>query len=504
MPVKTISFSAALMASLVAVSACQAQEESVAAPVEASSYADATWDRARAEAEARLANRPRLQEARNVILFIADGMSISTITAARIFDGQSRGESGVENLLSFEDFPNAALVRTYDATQQVPDSAATATALVTGVKTRTGAISLTRDQFVDACAADANVPATLMELAEERGLSTGVISTARITHATPATLYAHSISRNWENDSELPAYATRLGCEDIASQLISFDNGDGMELALGGGRGNFLPQDAGGRRTDGRDLTAEWQAMGRDYVSDAEGFRALDPEDGAPVLGLFTNSHLSYEADRDTAEEPSLAELTAFAIDRLSRNEEGYFLMVEAGRVDHAHHGSNAYRALTDMQAYDAAIAVALERIDLEDTLILVTADHGHTFEIAGYPVRGNPILGLVRSANPLEPGSDSFLSLDQGGQPYTTLGYLNGPNAAASDDEALTEERVLDPDFRQRSTVSLYSETHSGTDVALFANGPRAHYFAGSMEQNTVFHLIVAAYGWGVSDSED
>lgn len=471
--------------------------------VDAERYADATWDRARGEVQARLTMQPRMQEAQNVILFIADGMSISTITAARIFDGQARGESGVENLLSFEDFPNSALVRTYDATRQVPDSAATATAMVTGVKTRTGAISLTRDQFVDACVEDAIVPATLMELAEQRGLSTGVVSTARITHATPATMYAHSISRNWENDSELPAYATQLGCQDIATQLISFDHGNGLELALGGGRANFLPEEAGGRRGDGRDLTREWQAMGRDYVSDAEGLRALDPQSGPPVLGLFTDSHLSYEADRDSAQEPSLAELTGFAIDRLSGNEDGFFLMVEAGRVDHAHHGTNAYRALTDMQAFDAAIAAALERVDLEDTLILVTADHGHTFEIAGYPVRGNPILGLVRSADPMEPGSDSFLYLDQDGQPYTTLSYLNGPNPRRPDDAPLTQEMVLDRDFQQRSAVHLRSETHSGTDVALFANGPRAHYFSGSIEQNTIFHLIVEAYGWGVDEVE-
>lgn len=496
--------------SILALSGCDMEQGagtsepvSTAEPVNPAGYADGTWDRARSEVAARLAAAPRPQHARNVIIFIADGMSISTITAARIFDGQSRGESGVENRLGFETFPDSALIRTYDATQQVPDSASTATALVTGVKTRAGAISLGRDQFLEACAADATVPATMMELAETRGLSTGVISTARITHATPATTYAHSISRNWENDSELPPYAANAGCEDIASQLVAFNHGDGMELALGGGRGSFLPADAGGVRQDGRDLTAEWQAMGRDYVSNAEAFRALDSAAGAPVLGLFTNSHLSYEADRDPAEEPSLAELTSFAIDRLSGDEDGYVLMVEAGRVDHAHHGTNAYRALTDMQAFDAAINAALDKVDLDETLILVTADHGHTFEIAGYPMRGNPILGLARSANPAEPGSDSFLLRDRDGLSYTTLGYLNGANVRRADSAELTEEMVTDPDYRQQAAVPMNSETHSGTDVALFATGPRSYYFNGSLEQNTVFHLMVEALGWGVEDTE-
>lgn len=492
--------------SALCLSACASNPatDARAAPVDPSGYADATWDRARSEVVARLNEPVRPQNARNVILFIADGMSISTITAARIYDGQSRGDSGVENLLSFEQFPNSALIRTYDATQQVPDSASTATAMVTGIKTRAGAISLGRDQYLDACAVDAALPATMMELAETRGLATGVVSSARITHATPATLYAHSISRSWENDGEIPDYAVNAGCIDIASQLIAFNHGDGPEVALGGGRGSFLPADAGGVREDGRDLTAEWQSSGRAYVSDAAGLRALDPLSGPPVLGLFTNSHLSYAADRDDAVEPSLAELTGFAIDRLSGDEDGFFLMVEAGRVDHAHHGTNAYRALTDMQAFDAAIRAALARVDLDETLILVTADHGHTFEIAGYPMRGNPILGLARSADPAEPGADAFILQDQNGLPYTTLGYLNGPNVRRTGGEALTEAAVLDPDYRQEAAVQMWSETHSGTDVALFANGPRAYYFDGSLEQNTIFHLIVEAYGWGVGTAED
>jgi len=510
---KKITVSALALAQGLALSACDAQDSTAApsaaqasspaaAPVEAGDLAaNHSWQRAREEVAARLAAQPRPQRAQNVILFIADGMNIDTITAARIFDGQSRGESGVENRLSFETFPNSAFVRTYDATNQVPDSASTATALVTGVKARISSLSVMPDQYLDACEADAVVPHTLMELAEMRGLSTGVVSTARITHATPASTYAHSIFRDWENDSVMPAEAVEAGCVDIASQLIAFDTGDGMELALGGGRANFLPTEAGGRRADGRDLTAEWEAAGGTYVSDAAGLRALDATSGSRVLGLFNNSHMSYQADRSDAEEPSLAELTAFAIDRLATDEDGYFLMVEAGRVDHAHHGTNAYRALTDMQAYSEAIATALEHVDLDNTLILVTADHGHTFNISGYPMRDNPILGLVRVRNPMEPGSEPQLVMDSHGHPYTTLGYQNGPNIRELDSEELTDEVVLDPNYQQQTAVPLGSETHSGADVPLFANGPRAHYFDGSMEQNTVFHLIVEAYGWGVEE---
>lgn len=464
---------------------------------------DGGWQRGRAEMERRLAVTARPGQARNVILFIADGMSIPTITASRIFDGETVGR-GEANTLSFDTFPNTALIRTYNTDAQVPDSASTATALVTGLKTRSGAISVRADQYLDACAADADLPVTLAEHAERRDLSTGIVTTTRLTHATPATLYAHSLIRSWEADSDITPNGLEAGCQDIAAQLLSFSAGDGIDVAMGGGRERFLPESEGGLRADGRNLIAEWEAGHGVAVGDAAGFRNLDPADDARVLGLFTDSHMAYEADREEAEEPSLAEMTAFAIDRLSHNESGYVLMVEAGRVDHAHHATNAYRALTDMQAFDDAIAAALERVDLDETLILVTADHGHTMTFAGYPSLGNPILGLVRRANPYEPGSQPQLTLDETGRPYTTLGYRNGPNVRRPDGAALDDAEVLAPDYQQESALPLSSETHSGDDVALYATGARAHWFGGSLEQNTVFHLMAAALGWNIADNDE
>ena len=464
---------------------------------------DPSWQRAQAELARRTGLAERPQRARNVILFVADGMSIPTISAARIYAGEQAGD-GEGHTLSFEHFPNAALVRTYNADAQVADSASTATALVTGHKTRSGAISVRADQFLDACAADADLPATLAERAERHGMATGVVSTARLTHATPATMYAHSLIRYWEADTDMAPEGVAAGCVDIAAQLLAFDAGDGIDVAMGGGRARFLPEAEGGVRGDGRDLVAEWRAHDGVAVTDAAGFRALDPASDAPVLGLFADSHMAYEADRDAAEEPSLAEMTGFAIDRLSRDADGYVLMIEAGRVDHAHHATNAYRAMTDMQAFDAAIQAALERVNLDETLILVTADHGHTMTFAGYPARGNPILGLVRRANPYEPGSQPELTLDETGRPYTTLGYHNGPNVRAQEGEPLDEAETTAPDYHQETAVPLSNETHSGADVALYADGPRAHWFGGSLEQNTVFHLMAAALGWNLADEGD
>jgi alkaline phosphatase len=182
--------------------------------------------------------------------------------------------------------------------------------------------------------------------------------------------------------------------------------------------------------------------------------------------------------------------------------------MVEAGRIDHAHHAGNAYRALTDTIALSEAVAVAREMSSDEDTLIIVTADHSHVFTLAGYPMRGNPILGLAATAN--GPMKDAL------GLPYTTLGYANGPGYVADGDrhEFTGEEgqsREADftgdksrpdlsavattaPDYMQESAVPMMSETHAGEDVAIYASGPKAHYFSGTLEQNVIFHIMADA----------
>ncbi len=374
---------------------------------------DAYFKAAQAAIEAAVAKQQMNGPAKNVIIFVGDGMSVATVTAARILDGQVRGVDGESNSLTVDTFPYLALAKTYSHDGQVSDSAPTATAMVTGVKTNNGVIGVNTNVKQGDCAAEAgNTVTTLFEMAEEKGLATGVVSTARITHATPAASYAHTANRDWENS------ATE-GCTDIAQQLVNWAVGDGFEVALGGGRSNFLPAEAAdpeddgakGSRKDGLDLTAAWTAKSNQhaYVWDAKGLNALDMAAGPKVLGLFERSHMEYEADRtnDTAGEPSLAELTTFAIERLKQDEDGFVLMVEGGRIDHAHHAGNAYRALHDALAFDAAIKAALEATNREDTLIVVTADHSHTLTINGYPSRGNPIFDVVREGGEISLAAD-------------------------------------------------------------------------------------------------
>lgn len=456
------------------------------------------WQAARTTLQERIDIKPRNQHARNIILFIGDGMGPSTVTAARIFDGQSRGASGEENILSFERFPYTGLVKTYNVDSQVPDSAGTASAINTGVKTVISAINVWHDRPFDCYGVSNDFPLTLAQRAETAGLSTGIVTTARVTHATPAAVYAHSPDRNWEDDSVISEQGQQSGCHDIARQLIEFDYGDGIDVILGGGRTNFLPAIQNGRRLDNRDLTTEWlkREVPAMYVNSASELRAIHQNNEKAVLGLFTDSHMAYETDRNNQQEPSLAEMTHFAIQQLANNDNGYFLMVEGARIDHAHHQVNAHRALRDAQAFAAAVETAVDHVNLDETLILVTADHSHVFTMSGYPVRGNPITGLVRQLGPDRKPKPTYELADDG-KPFTTLGYHNGINPRLPDDPSITQAQALDPDYNQQSAMSMEFETHGGEDVAIYAIGPQAHLVGGVLEQNVIFHIMTYALGW-------
>ncbi len=439
-------------------------------------------------------NRPK-----NVILFIGDGMGVSTVSAARILEGQLRGEQGEENVLAFEEFDNLAMSKTYSTNQQVSDSAPTATAMVTGVKTDDATINIdSRVQGGNCAASKGGELLSFFMMGEDRGKATGVVSTAEITHATPAVVYAQTPNRNWAHNGQLPAEAVANGCKDIARQLIEFPYGDGLEVALGGGRPFFLPntvQDpenpgANGSRSDGRNLAEEWAARpGAEWVYNKAGFEAIGPET-TKLLGLFERSHMQYEIDRNDGPtgEPSLTEMTLKAIDMLERNPRGYTLMVESGRIDHAHHAANAFRALTETIELSNTVRATMERVDLRETLVVVTADHSHVFTMAGYPAKGNPIMGLVKgNLSNGSPSPNNALASD--GWPYTTLGYANGPVSGRSN---LSAVDTTDPNFRQPALVPMGSETHSGEDVPIYAAGASAHLFKGTVEQSYIGYTII------------
>jgi len=468
-----------------------------------------------AEAAARGAMRGR---AKNLILFVGDGMSLATIAAARILEGQRQGQSGEEHRLAWENFPDTALSRTYNTNSQTPDSAGTMSAMATGVKTRLGVLGIGQDAQRKDCKAalDARL-LTLWELAASSGMATGVVTTARVTHATPAATFAHSADRSWENDTDLPTAARDAGCIDIARQMVESSFGHGPDVLMGGGRREFLPNTAHdpeypgqtGSRGDGRDLVAEWQSRHSNgkYVWNSAQLQFAS-NNGA-LLGLFEPDHMHYEHDRaqDGAGEPSLQEMTQAAIARLSRNPNGYVLLVEGARIDMANHNGNAYRALTDTIAFSDAVRAAAEATSADDTLILVTADHSHTLTFAGYGRRGNPILGKVHggSRESIATIDPAALARDANGLPYTVLNYANGPgyrDEHAPDDPHpaknhrpdLTAVDTEDPEYLQEAIVPIGSETHGGDDVGIWAIGPGSDAVRGSVEQNAIFHMLLQA----------
>jgi alkaline phosphatase len=523
---------AALLASLIAgcataparTAAAPAFEVEVPAIQRPAGESSAWWFRdgaAQAAARGAMAGR-----ARNVILFVGDGMSLTTVAAARILDGQRAGRPGEENRLAWEHFPHTALSKTYNTDSQTPDSAGTMTAMATGIKTRAGVISVAPEAPRGDCPQALAAPlATLWQLAAAQGLDAGIVTTTRVTHATPAAAFTHSPDRNWENDAALPPAAAEAGCVDIARQLVESPHADRLTVLMGGGRGGFMPAtqedpeygDKRGLRLDGRDLIATWKQRhpAGHYAWNAR--QLQDAPTDAPLLALFEPSHMRYEHDRaqDPAGEPDLAAMTRAAIARLSRNAQGYVLLVEGGRIDHAHHEGNAYRALADTIALSRAVQAAAEATSADDTLILVTADHAHTLSFSGYPVRGNPILGKVRGSSGEGDGEAGY-ALDGLGLPYTTLNYANGPGYTGRTDQQpagpkrhphptsgvqpatgrpdLTGVDTQAPAYLQEAIFPLSNESHGGEDVGIWARGPGSEAVRGSLEQNAIFHILLQA----------
>ncbi|EGW09023.1 intestinal-type alkaline phosphatase 1 isoform X1 [Cricetulus griseus] len=439
--------------------------------------------------------QPIQTSAKNLIIFLGDGMGVPTVTATRILKGQLEGHLGPETPLAMDSFPYMALSKTYNVDRQVPDSAGTATAYLCGVKANYKTIGLSAAARVDQCNTTfGNEVISVMNRAKKAGKSVGVVTTTRVQHASPAGTYAHTVNRNWYSDAEMPASALQQGCKDIATQLIS--NMD-IDVILGGGRKFMFPKgtkdpeypdDAAqsGTRLDGQDLVQKWLAknQGARYVWNLkELLQASQDSTVTHLMGLFEPAEMKYDVNRNYSLDPSLKEMTEVAIRMLSRNPQGFYLFVEGGRIDQGHHEGTAYLALTEAVMFDSAIESASQLTSEKDTLILITADHSHVFAFGGYTLRGTSIFGLA----PLNA---------QDGKPYTSILYGNGPGYALGSGNRpnVTSEESAGTSYRQQAAVPLSSETHGGEDVAIFARGPQAHLVHGVQEQNYIAHVMAFA----------
>ena len=445
---------------------------------------------------------------KNVIFFLGDGMGITTLTATRIY---AVGEDGQ---LTIDTLPETGFVKTHSNDAQVTDSAPSMSSYMTGVKPNNDVISMSADtksfrlvsgvptgyvsNALSTCpVGNGTRVATLLELAKAAKLSTGVVTTARLTHATPAATYAHICHRDAEYDIAAQAVPGGAGFNTALS--------DGIDVMLGGISYYWTPfgTTPGKGRTDNRNLISEMQAVGYSFVSDRAGMLAADPN--KKLLGLFDQAlaqgHMSYELDRNPSVEPSLAEMTNKALDVLSRNAKGYVLVVEGGRIDHALHSTNAIRAVSDTVAFDQAIAAAIARVDLSNTLIVVTADHDHTLVMNGYAQRtGKTVTGTAAGVlGVLKNFTDGSIALDAESQPYPILAFGNGesrPSVRAGLN--LTDTITSGINYHQEAVVptSAGGETHGGGDVFIGAIGNGASAVAGTMDNTAVFKILKAALG--------
>jgi alkaline phosphatase len=455
---------------------------------------------------------------KNVIFFLGDGMGMTTMTAARIYGVGENGD------LTMDTLPETAFIKTFSNDAQVTDSAPSMAAYMTGVKMNNEVVSMSPDTVaiapgkdattgvsnsINNCVSSNGAPVqTLLEMAIAKGMGTGVVSTARLTHATPAVTYSHICNRNAEYEIARQAVPGGAGYNTAL--------GNGVDVLMGGISQYWVPFNATGSaaekkgRPDGRNLINEFKAKGYTFVSDKATFDAAPVSSGSKIIGLFdqafTQGHMSYDLDRNPASEPSLAEMTTKSMDLLAKKGKGYFLMVEGGRIDHALHETNAKRALHDTVAFDNAIKAAINKAketdtNLTNTLIVVTADHDHTLLMQGYSkITGKTttasagILGLLRSY------VDGALSKDADNSPYTILGFGNGPNRVSDRTTvaALDDATVSANDYLQESAIRTGTggETHGGADVFLGAIGMSAEQFKGVLDNTAVFGLVRQALG--------
>lgn len=389
--------------------------------------------------------QPAAGQAKNLVLFVVDGMGPVAVTAGRLFKG------GETSRLRMESFQALARVKTYSLDAQSTDAAAANTALLTGSKVNNGSVSMQN------CGGSATALPTLLEAAAGSGRATGLVTTTTVTAASAAPAYAHHCDRN-----------ARF---DIATQLD-------VDVAFGGGSDDFT------QRGDARNLLTEAETAGYEVVS---ALGELTPT-ATRAIGLFTTSGpLPFDVDRTT--EPSLADMAEAAVQILARDNDGFVLVIDASRMDHAMHEARSRMALNEMMAVDAAVTRIMNLVNLSETLVVVTGNHDHSMQMNGYNQRGASVADVVRSVG------NGSVATDAEGLPYPVLffgaGLVRPASRAASDVNNISLNT-----FQTLAALRSSDSPHGLTDVPLMAEGAGASRFTGTMENAEVGARLKAALG--------
>ena len=436
-------------------------------------------------AEPLNANNPQVK---NIIMMIPDGQSVTDTTLARWYKG---GPLAVDELA-------CGLVRTYSSDAPIADSAPSGTAYATGFKSHTGFVGVLPDVntmpgMSPLAESDKRKPvASILEAAQLLGKGTGIIATSEIMHATPADFSSHDSSRkNYDNLSEQEVY------QDI-------------DVVLGSGEYYLLPEG----RKDGENLVNELKTMGYDYITTPE---AMNSTTSSKIWGMFAPKDMAYEMDRDASKEPSLAEMTKKAIDTLSKNENGFFLLVDGSKVDWASHANDPIGVISDTLAYDDAVAVALNFAKRDgDTVVISVTDHGNGGMTIGNKATDNDydkrtldeFIAPLKKATKTGEGAEKLLNGDMSNiaevmaEYYGITDLTDEEIEAIKNTEAGSMNYTVGPMISERANIGWTTNGHTGEDVPLYIYAPEGCEKLGGLVDNTdVANYMAKLFGIELSD---
>ncbi|WP_379135415.1 alkaline phosphatase [Paenibacillus sp. sgz500958] len=426
---------------------------------------------------------PAKAQSKNLIVLIGDGMGPAQVSAARYFQQYTKGISH----LSLDPYYVGQATTYADRGEDggkivsgiVTDSASAGTAFATGHKTYNAGISVSNE--------DVSKPfASIIEAAENTGKATGLVTTARITHATPAVYASHV--RNRDNESA------------IASQYLE----SGVDVLLGGGKQFFVTTAEKGKRTD-KNLLPDFQAKGYTVVENTTSLNSL-PANTTKVLGLFGNSHVAYVPDR-TPEIPNLAAMTTKALDILSKDKDGFVMMIEGGRIDHAGHANDLPTMVQEVLDFDAAFKAAIEFAKKDgNTSVVVTADH----ETGGLSLSRDNIYEVnIDLWDKQKHSSESLAaSLEAAKTPeeirsivtantwITDLTDAEIQQIMAGDGSSYKREGAYNAVISKRLLVGWSGHGHSAVDVGIWAYGPMADKIKGQVDNTQIAKVGASIIG--------
>ena len=370
-----------------------------------------------------------VQKPFGVILFVSDGLVARHVTAARLY------ENGAGHRLTIESFPNLALLRNSARDFAVPDDAAAATALATGVKV--GHRTLGQD-------AQGQRLKTILDLAREQGRAVGLITTGSLAAPSAAAFYAQS------GDAREQA--------PIAAQLAAAK----LDVILGGGAGDFLPEAKGGRRKDGRDLLAELQAQGFDLARTKAELASAPAYRTGGIAGFFSADPLAFSDQIESgSQQPSLSDMVRRAIEFLQTHSAGYLLVIDASLATTAAERNEGERVITETLALDRAVRIAVEYAGSKSLILAVGKLATGGLSLSGYPLTTDHGVGL--------------LGVNASGQPALT--WASGPNGPAAKSEPAAFQTV--------------SALNTAEDVLAIGRGDGAQKLHGFLDNTAIFQIL-------------